>query len=255
MSDTNPLISVIIGVYNGAPYVAEAIESVLAQTYSPVELIVVDDGSDDETPVIAQGYRPRLVYIRQDRRGMGAGRNRGVEAAAGEFLTFLDADDRFTSDKLGRQMDAFREDPSLDVVFGHINEFISPELAPEVAARLRAPAKNMPWPTPNLMLVRRAAFDAVGPFSTSLRVGIGVDWYARSLERGLRAATPATVVLERRLHAQNNGIRERDNRIQYVRVLKASLDRRRAQGLLAPSAPASEADEVAPEEGGPRAVD
>jgi hypothetical protein len=77
------------------------------------------------------------------------------------------------------------------------------------------------------MLVRRDAFDRVGLFSTTLKVGVGVDWCARSLEAGLKAVTPPVVVLERRLHAQNNGIRQRDMRAQYLHVLKASIDRRR----------------------------
>jgi hypothetical protein len=68
----------------------------------------------------------------------------------------------------------------------------------------------------------------VGPFSTTLRVGIGVDWYARAIERGLKEAVPPHIVLERRLHAANNGIRQRDARRQYLHVLKASLDRKRA---------------------------
>jgi glycosyltransferase involved in cell wall biosynthesis len=228
MAEDQELVSVIIGVYNGAPYIAEAIDSVLAQTYDDYELIVIDDGSDDGTAEIVKGYGDRLVYRYQERRGMGAGRNHGVELSRGSFLTFLDADDRFTPHKLEKQVAEFRRDPSLEVVFGHIDEFISPDLPPERAARLRPPQLDAPWPTPNLMLVRREAFDRVGPFSTELKVGIGVDWYARAMEHGLKSTIPNAVVLERRLHAQNNGIRERDNRIQYVRVLKASLDRRRA---------------------------
>jgi hypothetical protein len=78
------------------------------------------------------------------------------------------------------------------------------------------------------MLVRREAFFRVGLFSTSLRVGIGVDWHARSNELGLKSSVPPIVVLERRLHAENNGIRERQFKPQYLHVLKASLDRRRA---------------------------
>jgi len=94
----------------------------------------------------------------------------------------------------------------------------------------------MPWPTPNLMLVKHESFLRVGLFSTDLKVGIGVDWYARANEAGLKSAVPPIVVLERRLHAGNNGIRQRDARPQYLHVLKAALDRRRveASGLPDP---------------------
>ena len=82
------------------------------------------------------------------------------------------------------------------------------------------------------MLVRREAWDRVGLFSTTLRVGIGVDWYARAVECGLKEAVPPAVVLERRLHASNNGIRERDARHQYLQVLEA-FDRATAEGRCA----------------------
>jgi glycosyltransferase involved in cell wall biosynthesis len=223
----SPLVSVMIGVYNGAPYLGEAIDSVLAQTHEPVELIVVDDGSTDDSAAIAESYGARLRCIRQERGGMAAARNSAVEAASGEFFAFLDADDRFPPDKLERQLEIFEQDPELDVVYGHVTEFLSPDLDEQARALLRAPNQDMPWPTPNLMLVRREAFFRVGLFSTGLRVGIGVDWHARSCEIGLNSSVPPIVVLERRLHAENNGIRERQFKPQYLQVLKASLDRRR----------------------------
>ena len=83
------------------------------------------------------------------------------------------------------------------------------------------------WMAPNLMLIKRTSFERVGLFSTSLRVGVTVDWYARALEAGLKMALVPEVVLFRRLHADNNGLREADSRSQYLHVLKASLDRRR----------------------------
>ena len=226
---SRPLISVMIGVYNGAPYLAEAIESVRAQTYGPYELIVVDDGSDDGSGEVAQSF-DEVRYIRQQRGGNGAARNRAVENATGDFFAFLDADDRFVEDKLERQMTALQDDPALDMVFGHVREFVSPELSQEERSGIRPPAPvPLPWTAPNLMLIRRGSFERVGPFSTSLRVGVTVDWFARASETGLRSLVLPEVVLERRLHTQNNGLRERDARSQYLHVLKAAMDRRRAQ--------------------------
>src|SRR5918992_3658533 len=89
------LISVMIGVYNTERYLAEAIESVFAQTYRPLELIVVDDGSTDASGEVARSYADRLHYHRQENAGNGAARNRAVELASGELFAFLDADDRF----------------------------------------------------------------------------------------------------------------------------------------------------------------
>jgi glycosyltransferase involved in cell wall biosynthesis len=220
-------VSVMIGVYNGARYLGEAIESVLTQTYPEVELIVVDDGSDDGSGAIARSYEPRLRCVRQERGGMAAARNRAVQEATGSYFAFLDADDRFPPDKLERQLAVFDADPELDVVYGHVTEFLSPELDGAALELLREPKQDVPWPTPNLMLVKRDSFFRVGLFSTALRVGIGVDWYARATEHGLKSAIPPVVVLERRLHADNNGIRERQFKPQYLHVLKEALDRRR----------------------------
>src|SRR5436309_1848930 len=90
-----PLISVMIGVYNAAPYLAEAIDSVLAQTYRPLEVIVVDDGSDDGSADVAESYGDSLIYAYQPNAGNGAARNHAVRLASGELFAFLDADDRF----------------------------------------------------------------------------------------------------------------------------------------------------------------
>jgi glycosyltransferase involved in cell wall biosynthesis len=224
---STPLISVIIGVYNARPYLAEAIDSVFAQTYKPLELIVVDDGSDDGSDQVARSYGDALRYMRQERQGNGSARNTGVEAATGDFFAFLDADDRFVPLKLERQMAALQADPGLDIVFGHVAEFVSPELDEETKTRLRRPTPEAPWAAPNLMLIRRESFLRAGMFSTELRVGVTVDWYARAMEAGLQKLVLPEIVLERRLHTANNGIRERESRSQYVRVLKESMDRRR----------------------------
>ena len=107
-----PLISVMIGVYNAEPYLAEAIESVLAQDYEPLELVVVDDGSNDGSAEVAKSF-PQVNYFFQDNAGNGAARNRAVEAATGDLFAFVDADDRFTPGKLTLQKAALDADPAL----------------------------------------------------------------------------------------------------------------------------------------------
>jgi glycosyltransferase involved in cell wall biosynthesis len=224
----NPLVSVMIGAYNAAPYLGEAIESALAQDYDPIELIVVDDGSTDGTAAVARSF-PQVTLISQENGGNGAARNRAVENASGELYAFLDADDRFTPGKLSLQKAALDSDSGLDMVFGHVREFLSPELDEETRASLRPPAPEpMPWTAPNLMLIRRESFRRVGPFTTAVRVGVTVDWFARASEAGLRYEILPDVVLERRLHTQNNGLRERASRSQYLDVIRQAMERRRA---------------------------
>jgi glycosyltransferase involved in cell wall biosynthesis len=226
-----PLISVMIGVFNAAPYLGEAIESVLAQDYEPVELIVVDDGSTDGSGDVARGF-PGIRVVRQENAGNGAARNRAVEEAIGAFYAFLDADDRFTPGKLSLQKEALDADPELDMVFGHVREFLSPDLDEETRKTIRPPAPEpMPWTAPNLMLIRRESFHRVGQFTTAVRVGVTVDWFARASEAGLRYSILPEVVLERRLHTQNNGLRERASRTQYLEVIRQAMERRRAAAL------------------------
>jgi len=219
----------MIGVYNGAPYLAQAVDSAIAQSYRPIELIVVDDGSDDTTADVARGYGDALTYAYQPNRGNGAARNMAVTLATGDFFAFLDSDDRFVGEKLLKQHQVLTADGQVDMVFGHVREFVSPELSEEERASVRAPAPGpAPWTAPNLMLIRRTSFERVGPFSEQVRVGVTVDWFARAQEAGLRSVMLDDVVLERRLHLNNNGLRERESRNQYLHVLKAALDRRRS---------------------------
>jgi glycosyltransferase involved in cell wall biosynthesis len=225
----------MIGAYNAAPYLGEAIESVLAQDYEPVELIVVDDGSTDGTAEVARSFAD-VTVVSQENGGNGAARNRAVENASGDLYAFLDADDRFTPGKLSLQKAALDADPGLDMVFGHVREFLSPELDEETRASLRPPAAEpMPWTAPNLMLIRRESFERVGPFTTTVRVGVTVDWFARAQEAGLRHTILPEVVLERRLHTQNNGLRESASRSQYLEVIRQAMERRRASAEAGPA--------------------
>jgi glycosyltransferase involved in cell wall biosynthesis len=224
------LISVLIPAYNAGLYLREAIGSVFAQTHRPLEVIVVDDGSDDDTVKVAASYGDRIRLVRQGRAGAGAARNAAVESADGQYLAFLDADDRFMPEKLERQLAVLESDPELDMVFGHVREFFSPRLPADARALHRRPGAPSPWLSPNLMLIRRASFDRVGGFVTHLRVGETVDWYARALEAGLRSHVLPEVVLERRLHAANTTLRAgRAQAADYLSVVRASMDRRRAQ--------------------------
>jgi glycosyltransferase involved in cell wall biosynthesis len=114
--DVVKTISVIIPAHNYARYVAEAIDSALAQTYPVLEVIVVDDGSTDGTPGVLAAYENRIRVIRQTNQGVSAARNSGISAARGEYVAFLDADDLWQPMKLEAQMARFDADPSLGMV-------------------------------------------------------------------------------------------------------------------------------------------
>ena len=223
------LISTIIPVYNGERYLAEAIESILAQTCLPGEIIVIDDGSTDESTKIAQRFAPMVHYYWQPHGGAGAARNHGVAVARGDFLAFLDADDLWTEDKLARQTAAFTDDSTLDVVFGHVQQFYSPELGEEIRQRLKLPVEVIRGLHAGAMLIKPEPFLRVGLFKSDLQLAEFVDWYARAMELGLKSLMLPDVVMKRRIHQTNQGTRHREARGDYVRVLKAVLDRRRRQ--------------------------
>ena len=109
-----PLISVIIPTFNRASYIVEAVESVLTQSYAPVELIVVEDGSTDDTRQTLMGLSEKFHYLRQENSGVAAARNAGIAIATGSFLAFLDSDDLWLNDKLQQQMALFLRTPATD---------------------------------------------------------------------------------------------------------------------------------------------
>jgi len=224
----SPTISVIIPAFNAARYLGEAIASVRAQTLQPSGIIVVDNASTDATPRIALECGARCEH--EPLRGSGRARNRGVAAADGDFLAFLDADDLWTPQKLEWQMALLEAQPDVDAAFGHIEHFLSPDLPPGDAGKLYCPEGAAPVRLPSLMLIRRAAFGRVGPFSTDGSVGDVVEWMARAEVAGMRHAMVPHVVCQRRIHATNMGRVLRDERTNYLRIIKQKLDRERAAG-------------------------
>lgn len=230
--NNNILVSVIIPVYNGERYLAEAIESVLAQTYHTLETIVVDDGSTDGSADVAKGFTdPRVRYFYQPNSGQGAARNQGANLAHGSFFAFLDADDVWLSDKLALQMTAFENNPELDMVFGYVRQFRSSELDVNPEAKIGHDEEITPGYLPGTMLIKRESFFHVGPFATHWRLGEFIDWYSKAMEKGLESFMLPEMVMRRRIHNTNMGIRERRSQTDYVRILKAALDRRREKGI------------------------
>ena len=105
------MISVVIPTFNRSAFLKKAVESVLSQGYQDLELIVVDDGSEDDTPEVVTGFGPDIKYIKQKNKGPGAARNLGIKNSKGGFIAFLDSDDRWDKDKLGIQFKAMQENP------------------------------------------------------------------------------------------------------------------------------------------------
>lgn len=224
------LISVIIPVFNGDKYLGEAIESVLSQDGFNFDIIVVDDGSTDNTAKIAESFKSSLRYHYQTNSGAGAARNQGISMARGDFFAFLDADDLWTADKMKLQWHAFQEHPDLDMVLGHVQQFYSPDLTQSEKDRIDIPTEILPGYHVGAMLIKKNSFLQVGLFKEELRIGDTIDWYARSTELKLKSIMLPDILMKRRIHKTNLGISQRDQRKGYIHALKSALDRRRNNG-------------------------
>jgi glycosyltransferase involved in cell wall biosynthesis len=235
-------VSVVIPVFNGAKYLSECILSVLAQSHPAAEMIVVDDGSTDESASIAVRFAgsqrrpepnseaaqaPDVRVLNQPHRGPGAARNRGIEASTCDFLAFLDADDLWTPEKMERQMAAFGEDPELDLVSGLMQNFCSPELDAELRQRLAFAKEPVPAMLPSAIIVRRESFLRCGLFDEELQFGDFIPWWGRARDLGLKTCSLNEVVVFRRIHETNFNRTHPENRRDYLSAAKQVLERRR----------------------------
>jgi glycosyltransferase involved in cell wall biosynthesis len=224
---STPSVSVVMALYDPGRFVGDAIESVLAQDLAPAEVIVVDDGSTDDGPAIVARFAPPVVLLAQEHRGTAAARNRGIAAATGEYVAFLDDDDRMAAGSLRARVTILEERPELDGVYGEVAEFVDDASR---AAGLRPPWPRRPGRMAGTLVIRRGALARVGPFHPEAGRGEFIDWAVRADERGLRFDSAPILALHRRLHLDSAGMRGRGTETDYARVIKRSLDRRRADG-------------------------
>lgn len=217
------MISVIIPTYNYSAYIADAIDSVLNQSYAPIEIIVIDDGSTDQTAQIVAGYNDKVIYCLQNNLGASAARNLGVNMARGEFLAFLDADDIWEHHKLAVQMEAFNREPSPDMMFSAIKNFYSPDCNESLKQRLLCPESIMPGFNPTTLLIQKKTFLEVGFFDTSISTGEFIDWYMRAQKKGLTSHLVDTVLAHRRVHSGHLG--KSKTHQNYCQILRRALAR------------------------------
>ena len=210
-------IGVVIPSFNCARHLGTALESVLGQTLAVDHIVVVDDGSTDDTARLVKKFGRAVQYLYQPNQGIGAARNTGVDVLDDPYLAFLDADDYWSADKTEHQLPVLAGS-AFDAVFGQIREFTHGQ-PPQATTSGGYSACTL--------LIRRDSFLQVGGFRRDTRLGEFVDWFARFRDAGLAATSLNRTVLYRRIHQDNSGVRDRAHRADYHRVLKAALDRRR----------------------------
>ena len=227
MTEEHPLVSVIIPVYNGARYLRAALESVFGQTYRPFEVIVVDDGSADNSGDIAHSFS-EVRYIRQANQGVAAARNNGIEAARGEFFAFLDQDDLWTSEKLKLQIAHMQSHPEVSYTLTQQQFFLEPgETIPTWFRKELLSEVHTGWVLGTLV-VRRAAFEQIGNFATGYSAASDGDWFFRAKAAAVPMAVVPELLLLKRIHGANESARAKEILSELRKVVKSSLDRQRA---------------------------
>jgi glycosyltransferase involved in cell wall biosynthesis len=219
-----PLVSVIIPVYNGEKFLADAVTSVQRQAYAPVEIIIVDDGSTDSTREIAAQLTGNIRYVYQDNSGPPAARNTAVKLAQGEFVTFLDSDDLWVERRLEIQVAMLLEHPTYDLVMGNL------QLVKMATDSMVQPALiGKPFPALSLgtTLIRRFVFERVGFLDEQLRYDDDVDWLLRVKQLGMRLVLHEDTVLLYRRHASNLTNDMKTNYKYLIQALHRSLTRQR----------------------------
>jgi glycosyltransferase involved in cell wall biosynthesis len=182
-----PLVSVVIATYNMARFLPLALRSALDQSYENIEVLVVDDGSQDDTRAIMEPFRDdhRVRYVFQQNRGQASAKNRGIREARGEYVAFLDADDMWVPDKLERQMPLFLRSPAVGIVysrFAYIDE-AGTELRIEdydlFRGRVSGPLLIRNFIGFGTSVARKECFDRLGSFDESIGMGIDYDLWLR----------------------------------------------------------------------------
>jgi len=220
-----PLISVIVPVYNGEKFIREAIENILSQNYPALEIIMVDDGSTDNSKTIIDNLEVDLRYFHQDNDGPAAARNRAIKDVSGEYIAFLDVDDIWPENNLKLLLEEIENDPDLEVVRGHAQLFKFNKKGEKEF--LGNPDESFP----NYIgagLYRKSAFSKVGLFDSDLIFGEDEDWYTRAAEEKLNMKRLDEITLFVRRHGGNMTEGKSLVELNALKVFKKALDRERS---------------------------
>ena len=218
---SNCPVSAVIPVRNGVRYIGEALRSIFDQTARPQQIIVIDDGSTDETPAVVREF-PDVDYVAQPPTGVSAARNAGATLATQPFLAFLDADDLWLPEKTALQLGHMASNPRAEIVSGQMCNFR--RSADGATTFLTEPVFAN---HPGCLLMRRDSFLRVGPFSHELAYGENLEWWARMLDLGLRPYDIPELLLLRRVHDTNTSYDPGGSTRKYLDALPAITARRR----------------------------
>jgi glycosyltransferase involved in cell wall biosynthesis len=221
------IISLIIPAYNAQATIGETLASVRAQTRQPDEIILIDDGSTDGTAQHQALKSPDVRVIRQPNAGAAAALNRGLLEAQGDIISFLDADDTWTAEKLALQAHFLKTNPDIGGVLGHFVSFACPTAGDEERARWRISDEPEPAWLLGALLIHKSALKGVGPFPENLRAGYSIDWIARLREAGVCFHVLPQTVLKRRIHTGSLAQPSAERDEGLMGAVRLALERKR----------------------------
>lgn len=231
-----PAISVIVPTYNAARFLPEALVSVRRQSIAPLEIIVVDDGSTDDTAEWLR-HETDVTYVHQPNQGPSAARNAGIRRARGEFLAFLDADDLWTDDHLERLLEPLAADPQLLFAWGQtLVTHIQPDGTQTELVKSPRDGQTIPLFLIGAGLYRPAAFDRVGVFDPEMRLAEDLDWIARARQAACPHALIDAEVLVYRKHAGGITAGKSFSQLNVMSMLRRQIVRQRSPGHAADGA-------------------
>ena len=226
------MISVIVAILNGMPYVEQALHSILQQQDEIKEIIIVDGGSTDGSLAVALSC-PEAQIFHQPGRGLAAARNQGLSEARGDMIAFLDADDYWAVEWLSAARKYLEFNADCQAVVGQMSRFLESPPPPETHASGWLGQPTIGY-TPGALLARKKVFDQIGNFDEAFEIGCDTDWFVRALDAGVRLTPIPQVALNKRIHQDNlsaNIIRYRN---ELLRITRHSLMRRRKLPLISP---------------------
>jgi glycosyltransferase involved in cell wall biosynthesis len=236
-----PKVSVIIPTYNSAQYVGAAVDSVLAQTFTDYETIVVDDGSTDETREVLQRYARRITYIYQENRERSAARNAGINASSGKYIAFLDADDLWMPHKIERQVAVLDENPTVALCYcqasyidpnGSPVQFLGSWIYGDRESKMVVADKSRELMLGNVVfgggstpMVRRSLLEEVGLFDETLSYPEDWDLWIRLSRKGPFAYIPEPLACYRVYGWHKVLVQQASERLvaQHLRVIEKAV--------------------------------
>ncbi len=223
-----PLVSVVVAVKDGERFLAQALDSVQAQTHPHHETIVVDGASVDHSVEIARSY-PGVRVIAETSPGFSGAWNDGIGVARGDLIAILDSDDLWEPSKLERQVEVLQRRPDVDYVITRMRFFLEPGERCPPAFRPHLLEGDHVAHMPSALLARRELFDRVGMFSTTdYTVSSDIDWFARVKDLPATLAIVDELLVSKRVHASNySNVHVYDLNRQLLSLLRDSVARRR----------------------------